>query len=270
MEHRKHRRKVRYTIMMLSDSMENGVKQVYLGTWKFRILKVLLAVILIAGICYCVYNPIVLSGVRNINRTQAQYIKEMQDKNTALEAENKELSDKVAILSETINQKMQTEAVQEAELAELSMPKGFPLTGAATIQEVQEEEALQEEENEAAVGEEAITEDLEEAAGADKGESQQKMMLLKGTAGNLVVASGNGTVIVVETDAEYGNRLVIDHGNGYQSVYRNNGNARVKEGDEVVRGSTLFIIGEENTELGYHITKDAVYIDPEEMVEING
>lgn len=264
MEHKKHRRRTRYTLMILSDSMENGIKQVYLGSRRFRIAKFLLAVVLIVGICYCVYNPIVLSGVRNINRTQAQHIKEIQEKNMALEAENKELSDKIAILSETINQKVQTETAQAAELAELSLPKGFPLTGAVTIQDLAEADEANPQ------GGDAETEEVSQEQEAVQGESLEEIMILKGTAGNMVVASGNGTVVRVESDAEYGNRVTIDHGNGYQSIYRNGGNARVKEGDEVVRGSTLFIVEEENTGLGYHITKDSVYINPEEMVEING
>ena len=43
----------------------------------------------------------------------------------------------------------------------------------------------------------------------------------------------------------------------------------VREGDEVTRGSILFVIGT-NTTVGYQIIKDEKYIDPETMAQIDG
>ena len=71
-------------------------------------------------------------------------------------------------------------------------------------------------------------------------------------------------------DVDYGNVVSIDHGNGYISIYRNKGNAVVKAGNEVTRGAILYVVGEDNTEMGYSISKDDTYIDPMEMIEING
>ena len=257
MEPKKPRRKPRYTLMILSDTMEEGgVKQVYLGSRRVRVLAVVLGVLLIADICYCVYNPILMSGVRSVNRSQAAQIEQLTEEKATLETENKELADKVAVLSETINQKVKLEEEQEAENERMSIPDGFPLTGAASIQET-----------------DAQTAEADETAETEAEQAEEKaepIMLLKGTAGNMVVASGNGVVITVGTDTEYGNRIVIDHGNGYQSIYRNQGEARVKPGDEVIRGAALFIIADENTDLGYQIIKDENYINPEEIVVING
>ncbi len=252
MEPKKRRRRHKYTLMIFSDSMdEEGVKQVYLGSKRVQVLTVLLVVLLIADICYCVYNPILLSGARNRSSAQSEQIKQLMEENETLKAENQELTDKVAILSETINQKVKTEEEKAAEFAELSLPTGFPLTGAATIHESVTEEQIAEEDGE-------------------QQKEQEPIMVFKGSAGNMVIASGNGTVEAVLPDTQYGNQVIIDHGNGYRSIYRNTGEVVVKAGDEVVRGATIFVIGEENTELGYQITKDEVYINPEEMVEING
>lgn len=251
MEPKKRRRSTKYTLMILSDSMEEGVKQVYLGARRIKVLKVLLSIVLIADICYLVYNPIILSGLRERNDSQASQIKQLQEDKTALEAQNAELTEKVAILSETINQKVQSEEAAAAELAESSIPRGFPLTGSASIQEPAEVTPGEGEEGQQEAQEEPI-------------------MVFKGTSGNMVVSAATGTVESVEPDAQYGNKVVIDHGNGYRSVYRNRGEARVKIGDEVVRGSTLFIIGEDNAELGYQIMEGETYINPEDIVEING
>lgn len=256
MEPKKRRRRPKYTLMILSDTMEEeGVKQIYLGSKRVRIAAVVLMILLIADICYCVYNPILMSGVRSVNRSQAAQIKQLMEEKETLELENKELSDKVAILSETINQKVKIEEEEEAELARVSVPSGFPLTGAASIQEPEAQDTQ---------------EGDEEAQTEEKEAETEPIMVFKGTAGNMIVASGTGVVTAVEPDMQYGNKVVIDHGNGYQSVYRNQGETRVKVGDEVVRGATLFIISDENTELGYQIMKDEIYINPEDMVEING
>lgn len=252
MEPKKRRRSTKYTLMILSDSMEEGVKQVYLGARRIKVLKVLLSIILIADICYLVYNPIILSGVRERNTLQASQIKQLREEKAALEAQNAELTEKVAILSETINQKVQSEEAAAAELAESSIPKGFPLTGSASIEEPGEEAGENGEEEQQEVQE------------------NEPIMVFKGTSGNMVVAAATGTVSSVEPDAKYGNKVIIDHGNGYRSIYRNKGDARVKNGDEVVRGSTLFIIGEDNLELGYQIMEGETYINPEDIVEING
>ena len=74
----------------------------------------------------------------------------------------------------------------------------------------------------------------------------------------------------MDADTEYGTKIVVDHGNGYCSVYRNNGTALVKTGEELGKGYILFTIGEDNQKLGYQIMKDDAYIDPMTMIDING
>lgn len=257
MEPKKRKRRTKYTLMFFSDSMEEGVKQIYLGSRRLTVLKVFLSIILIADICYLVYNPIILSGLRERNGAQAVQIKQLKEEKETLEAQNAELTEKVAILSETINQKVQSEEAAAAELAELSIPRGFPLTGSASIQDA------------AAENEEG--EEPEEGDGQQQGAAEtEPILVFKGTSGNMVVAAATGTVTSVEPDTKYGSKVIIDHGNGYRSIYRNKGDARVKAGDEVVRGSTLFIIGEDNLELGYQIMEGENYINPEDIVEING
>lgn len=255
MEPKKRKRRTKYTLMIFSDSMEEGVKQIYLGSRRLTVLKMLFTVVLIADICYLVYNTIILSGVRERNGSQAVQIKQLEEDKETLEAQNAELTEKVAILSETINQKAQGEEAAATELAQLRIPRGFPLTGSASIQEEAQEEN----------GEEGEVQDEQQN---DK--ETEPILVFKGTSGNMVVAAATGTVESVEPDAKYGNKIIIDHGNGYRSIYRNKGEARVKNGDEVVRGFTLFIIGEDNLELGYQIMEGENYINPEDIVEING
>jgi murein DD-endopeptidase MepM/ murein hydrolase activator NlpD len=44
----------------------------------------------------------------------------------------------------------------------------------------------------------------------------------------------------------------------------------VEEGDTVSRGTALFIIGDKGATLGYQIQYNDEYVNPEDMIEING
>ena len=111
---------------------------------------------------------------------------------------------------------------------------------------------------------------MSSSASLAEADGEDKLVKLSGSEGSSVIASGDGTVVVVATDSQYANIIKIDHGNGYISIYRNDGDPMVKEGDEVVRGAILYVLGEDNTELGYQITYDEKYIDPMELINIDG
>ena len=85
-----------------------------------------------------------------------------------------------------------------------------------------------------------------------------------------MVATAPGTIKEVREAEGEVSYVVIDHGNGYVTTYRNLGSPIVEEGSQVVKGVALFLVGEENTETGYSIRKDDNYIDPLELIEIKG
>lgn len=90
---------------------------------------------------------------------------------------------------------------------------------------------------------------------------------LKGTA---VIATAQGTVSSIAGNAESGYIIMIDHGNGYYSVYRNGAKPKVKEGDEVTTSTELFMIDAGHEQLGYQIIENDSYIDPLSLMEIYG
>ena len=96
------------------------------------------------------------------------------------------------------------------------------------------------------------------------------MLIFTASNGTNVITTGTGTVVSVDVDVDYGCRIVIDHGNGYQSIYRNNGKALVKNGETLGKGYILFLVGEDNQELGYQIMQNDEYIDPMLLIDING
>lgn len=70
-----------------------------------------------------------------------------------------------------------------------------------------------------------------------------------------VVASDIGTVIVAgwPDNSGYGNRVVIDHGNGYQTLYAHFSNIYVTAGQKVSRGQVLGQMGTTGRSTGIHL-----------------
>lgn len=233
----KRQRKFNYTLMLFVDSKEGHIRQMGIGPQVIESIAVIGLAILIILSFVCGNRGRQIETLTQKNNEQTEQIAKLEEEKADLIALREELTEKVTILSDTINQKVEAEEALEEATAQAHMPMGFPMSSSAS---------------------------LAEADGEDK------LVKLSGSEGSSVIASGDGTVVVVATDSQYANIIKIDHGNGYISIYRNDGDPMVKEGDEVVRGAILYVLGEDNTELGYQITYDEKYIDPMELINIDG
>lgn len=278
MEPKKHKRKIRYTVMVISDSAEGGIRQYFLEQGITTAVAVLLVCMLLAGSGYCIYSAARQEKAEAANQTLHQTVEALTQEKEDLLVRNDELSKNVTLLSDTINQKVQ----KEEEDAEKFIPTGFPLAGAATIQESSEliaeadaenpaEEAMAEviEENPA----EEVMAEVDEQAEAVAEEAEQEehpIVVFLASAGTSVIATGSGVVEAIEEDAAYGGRIQVNHGNGYVTIYRCVSPAKVKVGDEITKGTMLIEMTTEAEELGYQIMKDEAYIDPLELMEIYG
>lgn len=233
----KRRRRFNYTVMVFADSREGKIKQLRIDPEVIEALFViLLTVIIFLGVINNRRGGEIAALEKKIEM-QVETIQALEQENGSLTLLHDELTQKVTILSDTVNQKVEKEAAQEEEEAQAHMPIGFPMTSSASIQEA---------------------------------DTEEPMVILNGSEGNSIVTSGAGVVLSVSTDSAYLHCIKIDHGNGYVSIYRNDGEVMVREGDEVVRGSILYVIGEENKELGYQVTKDEKYVEPMELFNIDG
>ncbi len=195
----------------------------------------------------------------DVSAKQAQ-IEELTTTNQALVVENEELQASVQVLSSTVN----LQAERQDEAAKLSIPSEFPVNGKVSMLEVTQAQ---------------IDAKQQEAANAEEGQeveqlaSDKPIMIFTVTdinSGSSVIAAGSGTVTAVEEDPLYGKVVKIDHGNGYVSYYRNAGAAKVAVGDNVTRGTVLFVVGANNIMIGFQITLDGQYIDPAIVVDIAG
>lgn len=249
--------KTSYTVMIISDSAQRHHREFHIKAGAVGVVSLLTFLLLVGMICYLVYSSITLSDSMERSKRQLEEISQLKELNEQLEIEKEELQGKIAILSETVNQKVEEERIRLAQEEQDHLPKGFPLSGTAQVKNESNAEVQE-------------TEDEEETATVMRADEEKKEIIFIASAGSSVIASGAGTVTAVGADAEYGKVVIIDHGNGYVSNYRNNGEALVKVGSEVARGDILFVIGEENADTGYSISKNDTYVDPMEMIEING
>ena len=85
--------------------------------------------------------------------------------------------------------------------------------------------------------------------------------------GTPVMAADNGYVVAAGWSNDgYGNRIVIDHGNGYQTLYGHLSKIFVKVGDSVTRGSQIGLMGSTGRSTGPHlhfeIRRNGVQLNP--------
>jgi septal ring factor EnvC (AmiA/AmiB activator) len=71
--------------------------------------------------------------------------------------------------------------------------------------------------------------------------------------GTPVHAVEAGRVRLVETMGTYGLTVILEHGNGYYSIYSHLQGAAVKAGEDVKKGQVLGAVGGENSDYGPHL-----------------
>lgn len=231
------KRKSKFALLLVVEKEDGTIKKRNISSAVIEIAAMVVFFVIVAVICKFIYNGITLREARQEIVNQIVTINNLTDENEALSMENDTLSSKVTVLSETVSKKTATEDAISQETVENALPKGFPLSGSATMKEQ---------------------------------EDGEPMLIFNAASGVNVITTGTGTVVSVDADADYGTKVVIDHGNGYQSVYRNNGTALVKTGEELGKGYILFTVGEDNQKLGYQIMQNEEYIDPMMLIDING
>lgn len=229
--------KKNHVVIVTSDAQDATVKQFRMKSWLVWGIIIVICAIIGALIGYIAYEERIWNAAAQKIEEQNGQIKLLEENNSSLQTEIEGLNNKITVLSDTIKQMQVTEEELEAQIGRFASPTLLPITGSATIEEVTEGDF---------------------------------MNIFTAAEGAVVVSTASGVVAEVGEDADYGHRVVIDHGNGYKTIYRNAGTPLAATGDSVAQGGTLFIINEDNTKLGYQITKDDVYVNPSEMMEIKG
>lgn len=246
MSSKRHKRKVGYTIMIVSDSAHTNQKKFHINT---GILSIVAFVLLVAAVCYAEYTTILMHGATERSEAYAGQITVLQAENEQLKAEKENLEKQIANLNQTLSQKEVQEKTQDEEdqgAVDENMPRGFPVSGAAQIKEA-----------------------AEGGNGMQPKQDWKEVIFIAADQTN-AVATGAGTVVGVAEAEDEPAGVSIDHGNGYVSNYRNMGAPKVESGAVVQQGTVLFEIEENNMEIGYSITKDGEFLEPMEIIEIKG
>lgn len=76
---------------------------------------------------------------------------------------------------------------------------------------------------------------------------------IDGTTGDPIVASKGGTVILAEYYSGYGNAVIVDHGNGYSTLYAHMSAFAVSNGQSVSQGDRLGSVGCTGSCTGDHL-----------------
>ena len=229
----------KYAVMIVKEHDDGNITTHHIGTALCEFILGALFVVILICACVIIYDSVSLKKLRTEVVQQIAENTELTEQNEVLSVENDSLSAKVAVLSETVSKKAATEEAMTQEESENAMPKGFPLSGGTSTM----------------------------TSGTD---DNVPILKFDASSGINIVSSGTGTVLAIEEDADYGHRIIIDHGNGYRSIYRNAGEPLVKEGDSLGKGYILFSVGNNNASVGYQIMVDNEYIDPMDVIEING
>lgn len=240
----RHKRKNSHVVIVTSDAADMRMKQFRIRPWILQTIITIFCICVGGLIGYFVYEKDIWDAERQRTSARDDVIGGLEEEKALLEAqiaalkeEIDSLNENIQILSETVAQKVQNESELSEQLEQQYMPTKVPLKGARTMEE---------------------------------GTEGDPICLFPAEAGSLVVATASGTVVVVNEDPEYGNNVWVEHGNGYTTVYRGQGDVKVKQGETVTQGSTLILVTGENSRLGYQIMKDGVYVNPMDMLAISG
>ncbi len=87
--------------------------------------------------------------------------------------------------------------------------------------------------------------------------------------GTAVYASDGGTITLAGWNGGYGNCIMIDHGNGYVTLYGHLSTISVSEGQTVSQGDTIGAVGSTGNSTGPHlhfeVLQNGTRIDPEQF-----
>ncbi len=85
-------------------------------------------------------------------------------------------------------------------------------------------------------------------------------------SGTPIYAAQSGTVVTSTYISSYGNYIIIDHGNGYQTCYAHASKLYVSVGESVAQGQVVAAVGSTGNSTGNHlhfeIRKNGVKVDP--------
>lgn len=231
------KRPLKYTILVIPN---NGgkVKEIRLSFDFIIILTVMCIGMLLCGIGYLTSHAAELESDRlQVFAWKSRY-EVTESANAILLAENQSLQSEIDKLKSQMDMKDYLEQQTTSAEATKYMPSGLPVGGQVSVPS-------------------AYSSDIEG-------------ITFTVGYGAKIVATGNGKVVSVKTDSQYGYIVTIDHGNDYISYYCYKAQPFVSEGDEVTRGQSIYLVQEDSPQLIYKITYQGNPVDPNAVMDAAG
>ena len=264
---KKHRKiKKHYTIAVTSDYSVDKTKYYRSRFNLFRTSLIMTILVVIIGIGLTAFEFYELNQMESKLRVFKDIISEQEKMISTLGDEKAELTGQVQVLNNTVAMTLAEQEKEEEEDALRHLPSGFPLTGSAAIVDIS---VMDEPEQELAgyfnydVGDKYTVESSHVT-------EENPIAVFEMSSSSDVVATAAGTVIAITEDEIFTRCVMIDRGNGYITIYRNNADAKVSLGGEVVKGTIIFVGSDANIYLGYQITYEGEYVEPMQVIAIDG
>lgn len=89
--------------------------------------------------------------------------------------------------------------------------------------------------------------------GESRGRRAHQGIDIAAPKGAPVVATASGRVVVSRRDRGYGKHVIVDHGNGYRTVYAHLSERKVKVGARVKAGTVIGKVGKSGRASGPHL-----------------
>ena len=188
---KQRKKSVSYNILFMPDDDTMAMRTFSIKMEVLVLFFAAIAFLVVIALTYCSILMKELDAANNSILALRMQSEEIIEENSRLVSENEKLQEKVDILSDTVNDKLYQEEQREAQRAKSCMPSGFPLKGTASYN-------------------------------ANETELDgQPIAYFQVAPGTGVIATANGTVSSVAGSSGNGYIIMVDHGNGYFSVYWN-------------------------------------------------
>ena len=262
----RHRKKINRQMIVASSDVNEKIRPVVVHKGLIWFGVIFLAVFIGISIGYFANEAGIINSYNESIGIRDAKIAELEAQVISLNSSIASKDNEIQVLSQTVNAKSEELGVLSTQIENMYVPTDFPMSGSASMR---------------------ITAD-----------GDIPVVILTGSEGDFVRATACGTVIEIRTNpkrndngsiAEYYvagestdgsdnevkdlgfyNVITIDHGNGYMTVYMNDGDPVVSEGDTVSVGNTLYNLKSGNTSLGYEMIRNGEYINPDEVMIISG
>ena len=262
----KHKKKIRRQMIVASDDVNERIKPVRIHKGLIYTGTLIICTVLGVSVGYFANEAGIIKRYTDGINIRNERIASLESEVTRLNGVISSKDSEIQMLSQTVNAKTDELDEVSGQLESLYIPTGFPLSGSATMKN-------------------AFDGDI-------------PVIIFTGSEGDYCKATAAGTVIEIRTnpksdddgsiaeyyvageatdssenevrDLGYYTVITIDHGNGYVTIYMNDGDPMVSEGDTVFAGNTLYNLKSGNTSLGYKMIYEGNFINPDEVMIISG